>query len=78
MIKAKNLGDSGIEEAEEYAANADSNLTMLLPSTMPLIEGANITVITQNIREAYVGNSTFSDNPAQIIKVIDKFKLKTL
>lgn len=60
----------GIEEAEEYAAYADSNLTVLLPSTMPLIEGANITDITQNIREAYVGNSNFSDNPAQIIKLM--------
>lgn len=69
MIKAKNLDDSGLEEAEEYAAYADSNLTMLLPSTMPLLEDANITDITQKIKEAYVGNSTFSDYPSQIIKV---------
>lgn len=80
MITAKNVSDLDLEEAEEYAAYFDSNLTMLLPSTMSLIEGANVTEIGQNIKEAYVGNSTFSDYPAQIIKVKLGFTLnvKTL
>lgn len=69
MIKVKHLGDLDVEEAEEYGATFDSNLTMLLPTDIRLIEGANVTDLTQDIKEFFVGNSTFSDHPAQIIKV---------
>lgn len=69
-INCQEIGDLGLEDAEALGSYYDSNLNLLLPANMQLKEGVSVDEVTRAIKEAYVGDGTFSENPGALIRVL--------
>lgn len=61
--------DLGLEDAQTLGSYYDSNLNLLMPANMQLKEGDSVDDVTRAIKEAYVGDGTFSENPGALIRV---------
>lgn len=65
----KQNDDLGLEDAQTLGSYYDSNLNLLMPANMQLKEGDSVDDVTRAIKEAYVGDGTFSENPGALIRV---------
>lgn len=61
--------DLGLEDAQTLGSYYDSNLNLLMPANMQLKEGDSVDDVTRTIKEAYVRDGTFSENPGALIRV---------
>lgn len=77
-INCKENDDLGLEDAQDLGSYYDSNLNLLLPANMQLKEGASVDDVTRAIKEAYVGDDTFSENPGALIRVSTILQKKCL
>ncbi|XP_060524306.1 venom carboxylesterase-6-like isoform X2 [Cylas formicarius] len=58
---------SDVENLKELAAHYDSSSVYLIPADLGSLSSQNKTVVGQLIKEAYVGNDTFSDNVGAVV-----------